>query len=91
LPSRGFIAEQANEALNKNSDWQAICSACNVNRDLVTMFKITQNSLHYFTLAELLLMAAINQRETKRKSVEDDRCLGETDPVTKCILEAGVL
>lgn len=30
------------------------------------MFKITQNTLHYFTLTEVLLMAAINQVEAKR-------------------------
>ena len=55
------------------------------------MFKITQNTLHYFTFAELLLMAAMNQHEADRKLVEDDRCLGETDPVRKSLREAGVL
>jgi len=55
------------------------------------MFKITQSSLRYFTLAELLLMAVINQHEAKRKLVEDDRCLSETDPVRKNLRGAGVL
>jgi len=31
------------------------------------MFKITQNTLRHFTLAEVLLMAAINQLEAKQK------------------------
>jgi hypothetical protein len=31
------------------------------------MFKITQNTLRDFTLAEVLLMAAMNQLEAKRK------------------------
>lgn len=31
------------------------------------MFKITQNTFRDFTLAEVLLMAAINQLEAKRK------------------------
>jgi len=31
------------------------------------MFKITQNTFRYFTLAQVLLMAAINQIEDKRK------------------------
>jgi len=30
------------------------------------MFKITHNALRYFTFAEILLMAAINQVEAKR-------------------------
>jgi len=32
------------------------------------MFKITQNTIHHFSLAEILLMAAINQIEAKRKA-----------------------
>ena len=55
------------------------------------MFKITHNTLRYFTLAEILLMAGANQREAQRKLVEDDRCSGETDPVTKILLKAAVL
>src|SRR4030095_15264719 len=47
------------------------------------MFKITHDSLRYFTLAELWLMAAMNQREAERKIVEDDCCLGETDLVRR--------
>jgi len=31
------------------------------------MFKITENTLRNFTLAEVLLMAAMNQLEAKRK------------------------
>lgn len=34
---------------------------------LSSMFKITQNTLRDFTLAEVLLMAAMNQLEAKRK------------------------
>jgi len=33
----------------------------------LAMFKITHNALRYFTFAEVLLMAAINQVEAKRK------------------------
>lgn len=32
------------------------------------MFKITQNTFRDFSLAEVLLMAAINQLESKRKA-----------------------
>jgi hypothetical protein len=32
------------------------------------MFKITQNTLRGFTLAEVLLMAAMNQLEAKRRA-----------------------
>ena len=32
------------------------------------MFKITQNTLRNFTLAEVILMAAMNQLEPKRKA-----------------------
>jgi hypothetical protein len=31
------------------------------------MFKITQNTLRYFTFAEILLMATMNHLEAKRK------------------------
>ena len=55
------------------------------------MFKITQNSLRYFTLAELLLMVVINQREAERKLVEDESCFGETDPARKGLRGEGVL
>jgi hypothetical protein len=36
------------------------------------MFKITKNRLSNFTLAEILLMAAMNQLEAKRKSDENE-------------------
>ncbi len=32
------------------------------------MFKITQNTIHRFSLAEILLMAAMNEMEAKRKA-----------------------
>jgi hypothetical protein len=32
------------------------------------MFKITQNTINGFTLAEILLMAAMNEIEAKRKA-----------------------
>jgi hypothetical protein len=31
------------------------------------MFKITHNTIHRFSFAEILLMAAMNQNEAKRK------------------------
>ncbi len=37
------------------------------------MFKITQNTLRDFTLAEVLLMAAMNQLEAKRKVAANER------------------
>lgn len=55
------------------------------------MFKITDNTLRYFTLAEILLMAAANQREAGRKLVERGPCSGETDVVKKGLRGAGVL
>ena len=36
------------------------------------MFKITQNTLRGFTLAEVLLMAAMNQLEAKSKAFENE-------------------
>jgi hypothetical protein len=36
------------------------------------MFKITQNTVRGFTLAEVLLMAAMNQLEAKRKAFGND-------------------
>jgi hypothetical protein len=32
------------------------------------MFKITQNTIHHFSLSEILLMAAMNEEEAKRKA-----------------------
>ena len=37
-------------------------------RMMSVMFKITQNTLRSFTLTEVLLMAAMNQLETKQKA-----------------------
>jgi hypothetical protein len=44
----------------------------------LAMFKITRNTVHHFTLAELLLMAAMNQLEAERKvgSAARSRCEG---------------
>jgi hypothetical protein len=39
------------------------------------MFKITENTFRDFTLAEVLLMAAINQLEAKRKAGGNEECL----------------
>jgi hypothetical protein len=39
------------------------------------MFKITQNTLRYFTLAEVLVMAAMNQLEAKQKAGTSERSL----------------
>ena len=38
-----------------------------MHQDEVLMFKITQNTIKGFTLAEILLMAAMNEIEAKRK------------------------
>jgi len=41
------------------------------------MFRIAQNTLRHFTLAEVLLMAAMNQVEAKRKpAAMPDSCEG---------------
>ena len=32
------------------------------------MFKITQNAVHRFSLGEILIMAAMNEMETQRKT-----------------------
>ena len=39
------------------------------------MFRITQNTLRIFTLAEVLLMAAMNQLEAERKPGGNEGCL----------------
>ncbi len=44
-------------------------------RTMSVMFKITQNTLRDFTLAEVLLMAAMNQLEAKRKGGGSERSL----------------
>jgi len=50
------------------ADWQTNCSISGVYQDEVPMFKITQNTINGFTLAEILLMAAMNGLEAKRKA-----------------------
>jgi len=49
-------------------DWQTNCNFSGVHQDEVLMFKITQNTIKGFTLAEILLMAAMNEIEAKRKA-----------------------
>jgi len=44
-------------------------------RMMSVMFKITQNTLRDFTLAEVLLMAAMNQLEANRKGGGSERRL----------------
>ena len=41
-------------------------------RMMSTVFKITQNTLRSFNLAEVLLMAAMNQLEAKRKALGNE-------------------
>ena len=55
-------------ALRSIADWQTICNTSGVYRDEALMFKITQNTINGFTLAEILLMAAMNEMEAKRKA-----------------------
>jgi len=50
----------------RSSHWQAICTGLNVDRKLLSMFKISQKTVRRFSLAEVLLMVAINQVD-KRK------------------------
>ena len=55
-------------ALRSVADWQTNCKISGVHQDEVLMFKITQNTIKAFTLAEILLMAAMNEIEAKRKA-----------------------
>ena len=50
---------------NRIGTLPAICLASIRMRSL--MFKITRNTINGFTLAEILLMAAMNEIEAKRK------------------------
>jgi hypothetical protein len=54
--------------LRSIADWQTNCNISGVYQDEVLMFKITQNTIKGFTLAEILLMAAMNEIEAKRKA-----------------------
>jgi hypothetical protein len=42
------------------------------------MFKITQNTIHHFSFAEILLMAAMNEVEAKRKASATQSGSGKT-------------
>jgi len=55
-------------ALRLIAGWQTNCNTSSVYRDEAFMFKITQNTINGFTLAEILLMAAMNEIEAKRKA-----------------------
>jgi hypothetical protein len=55
-------------ALRAIADWQTNCNICGVYQDEALMFKITQNTINGFTLAEILLMAAMNEIEAKKKA-----------------------
>jgi len=41
------------------------------------MFKISQNTIHRFSLAEILLMAAMNKIEARRRAAATGRTLEE--------------
>ena len=49
-------------------------------RMMSVMFKITQSALRDFTLAEVLLMAAMNQLEAKRNVGASGRSMPDTGP-----------
>jgi hypothetical protein len=49
-------------------EWQTNCNISGVYQDEVLMFKITKNTINGFTLAEILLMAAMNEIEAKKKA-----------------------
>ena len=61
--------------LDGTIDWQAKCLTWVCIRMISVMFKITQNTFRDFTLAEVLLMVAINQLEAKRKVGANEECL----------------
>jgi hypothetical protein len=55
-------------ALRSVADWQTNCNISGVHQHKVLMFKIAQNTTKGFTLAEILLMAAMNDIEAKRRA-----------------------
>ena len=54
--------------LGAKETWYAMCSLREVHQQELVMFMITHNTVHRFSLAEILLMLAINQIEAKRKA-----------------------
>ena len=59
---------QPRSALRSNADWHTTCNVIDAHQDEMLMFKITQNTIKAFTLAEILLMAAMNEIEAKRRT-----------------------
>jgi hypothetical protein len=58
-----------------NADWHPMCSVKGVNHSVASMFKITHNTVFRFSLAEILLMAAMNQLEASGRCAEmSDTC-----------------
>ncbi len=56
------------QSLRQDADWRASCTPYGAHEDGADMFKITQNTVHRFSLGEILLMAAMNEIEAQRKA-----------------------
>jgi hypothetical protein len=65
--AQGLVTSSQCWALRSIAAWQTNCDISGVYQDEVHMFKITQNTINGFTLAEILLMAAMNEIEAKRR------------------------
>ena len=66
--AQDLVTSSRGSALRSIADWQTNCNVSGVHQDEVLMFKITQNTIKGFTLAEILLMAAMNEIEARRKA-----------------------
>ncbi len=66
--TQDLVTSSRCRALRSIADWQTNCNTSGVYRDEALMFKITQNTVNSFTLSEILLMAAMNEIEAKRKA-----------------------
>lgn len=63
--SINMLVKLGPETLKPNLRWHANCTALVVNHEIASMFKIMPNTVCQFSLAEILLMAAMNQVEAR--------------------------
>ena len=66
--SQRWSPRKSVEHLAETQSGMRPAASCSLITTVSIMFKITQNTLRDFTLAEALLMAAMNQLEAKRKA-----------------------
>src|SRR5215469_4510612 len=74
--SQTWAPHRAAMDLEGEADWQTTCltGACSGMKSI--MFKITQHTTHDFSLAEILLMAAMNEIEVARNPCRRDNPKG---------------